>query len=62
MDRERYAKNKDEILSRRRQSRELKKQTTIPVNDENTLCDNFVTGQSGVTQHLCRTPALGHVF
>jgi hypothetical protein len=28
MDRERYAKNKDDILKRRRQSRELKKQST----------------------------------
>jgi hypothetical protein len=34
-DRERYAKNKDEILKRRRQSRELKKQSTVRMNDEN---------------------------
>ena len=46
-ERERYAKNKDEILKRRHQLRELRKQSTTPVNDENTLCDTQAVGQSG---------------
>jgi len=49
-DRKRYAKNKDEILKRRRQLRELKKQSTAPVNDENTLCDTHDLGESVLTQ------------
>jgi hypothetical protein len=56
--REYYAKNKDEIAKRRRQARELKKQSTSPDNDENMICDTPVTGQSGVTQTY-RTPAGG---
>jgi hypothetical protein len=49
-DRERYAKNKDEISKRRRELRELKKKKTTHLNDENTLCDTQPIGQSGVTQ------------
>jgi hypothetical protein len=49
-ERERYANNKDEILKRRRQIRDLKKQSTAAVNDENILCATQATGQSGVTQ------------
>uniref|UniRef100_A0ACD6A071 Uncharacterized protein n=1 Tax=Avena sativa TaxID=4498 RepID=A0ACD6A071_AVESA len=49
-DRKRYAKNKDEILKRRRQLRELKKQSTAPMNDENTFCHTHNVGDSVLTQ------------
>ena len=61
-DREYYAKNKDDILKRRRQAREVKKQSTAIANDENTLCDLKSTGESVVTQVPNKTPTGGHVF
>ena len=59
-ERERYAKNKDEILKRRHQLRELRKQSTTPVNDENTLNDTQAIGQSGVTQVQYMDTEEGH--
>ena len=50
-DRERYAKN-----------RELKKQATTSVNDDNTICQTPATGQSGITQQQYRTAEQGDVF
>jgi hypothetical protein len=49
MNREYYTNHKDEIAKRRSQARELKKQSTIPANDENMVCDTPTTGQSGVS-------------
>jgi hypothetical protein len=55
-DREWYAKNRDEISKRRRQLRELKKQSTTDVNDETQAI-----GQSGVTQIQYRATEKGNV-
>uniref|UniRef100_A0ACD5UJD4 Uncharacterized protein n=1 Tax=Avena sativa TaxID=4498 RepID=A0ACD5UJD4_AVESA len=55
--REWYARNKEEILKRRRQARELKKQKTTPIIEDNTLSHTPATGPSGVTQIQYRTPA-----
>jgi phage tail tape-measure protein len=61
-DRDRYAKNKDEISNRRRQAWDFKKKPTDPVITENTLCDTQTTGQIDVTQQQYRAPAGGNVF
>jgi hypothetical protein len=60
--REWYAKNKEEISKRRRQARELKKQTLTPIINENTIWHIPGTGQTGVTQLQYGTPSAGHVF
>jgi hypothetical protein len=57
-DRERYANKKYEILKRRHELRDLKKQATAAVNDENIPCSTQATRISGVTQATKE----GHVF
>lgn len=61
-DRERYAKNKDDISNRRREARELKKRPTDTGLAENTLCHSQTTGHIDVTQQQYRAPAGGNVF
>jgi heme oxygenase len=61
-DRERYANNKDEILKRRRELRELKKQPYAANNEENIPCSTQVTTISRVTQIQNIATEEGHVF
>jgi hypothetical protein len=61
-ERERYAKNRDDILKRRRELRELKKQPTADVNDENIPCETQDNRICGVTQIHNIASKEGHVF
>ena len=61
-DREQYANNKDGILKRRRELRELKKQATANVNGENIPCDTQATRSCGVTQMQNIATEEGHVL
>ena len=58
--REWYARNKDEILKRRRETRELKKQTMTHVVADNGVYHTPTIAQSGVTQlqHITSTGGL----
>ncbi|VAH80725.1 unnamed protein product [Triticum turgidum subsp. durum] len=49
-DRERYAQNRDEILRRKRQSREQAKTSIATVNNVDNVSRTPATGQSGVSQ------------
>ncbi|KAE8807562.1 hypothetical protein D1007_16101 [Hordeum vulgare] len=49
-DRERYARNRDEILKRQRISRERRKTASRLLNDDTTVSHTPTTGQTGVTE------------
>ncbi|KAI4972068.1 hypothetical protein ZWY2020_002993 [Hordeum vulgare] len=49
-DRERYARNRDEILKRQRISREKRKTASQLLNDDTTVSHTTSTGQTGVTE------------
>ncbi|KAE8810606.1 hypothetical protein D1007_12828 [Hordeum vulgare] len=49
-DRERYARNMDEILKRQRISRERRKTASQLLNDDTTVSHTPTTGQTGVTE------------
>jgi LAS superfamily LD-carboxypeptidase LdcB len=61
-ERERYANNKCEILKRRRELQELKKQPIATENQENLPCCTQATRISGVTQIQNIATQEGHVF
>ena len=62
VNREWYARNKDEISKRRRETRELKKQATAHVVADDGVCHTPTIAQSGVTQLQDITPTGGHML
>ena len=57
-DRERYAQNKEEISKRRKQLRELKKQSICHVSDQNNFSDTQSITQPVVTQRQTKNHVL----
>ena len=55
-------KIKDEILKRKRETRELEKQATVHVVADGGVCHTPTSAQSGVTHMQNITPTVGHMF